>query len=93
MDPDGRRWGLSVAPAQGGLAAAHADQLAALGWSEASALVDVDLLDRSGMIPSALMVVGVVMISLFKPLVFSRYFVVLIPPLVPVLAVLLVMPS
>ena len=45
------------------------------------------------MIPSALMVVGVVMISLFKPLVFSRYFVVLIPPLVPVLAVLLVMPS
>ena len=51
--------------------------------------VDVDLLDRSGVIPSALMVVGVVLISFFKPLAFSRYFVVLIPALVPVLAVLL----
>ena len=51
--------------------------------------VDVDLLDRSGVIPSALMVVGVVLISFVKPLAFSRYFVVLIPALVPVLAVLL----
>ena len=51
--------------------------------------VDVDLWDRSGVIPSALMVVGVVLISFFKPLAFSRYFVVLIPALVPVLAVLL----
>ena len=34
------------------------------------------------------MVVGVVLISFFKPLAFSRYFVVLIPALVPVLAVL-----
>ena len=49
---------------------------------------DTDLWDRSGVIPSALMVVGVVLISLFKPLAFSRYFVVLIPALVPVLAVL-----
>lgn len=49
---------------------------------------DADLLDRSGVIPSALMVVGVVLISFFKPLAFSRYFVVLIPALVPVLAVL-----
>jgi hypothetical protein len=49
--------------------------------------LDVDLLDRSGVIPSALMVVGVVAISFFKPLAFSRYFVVLIPALVPVLAV------
>jgi hypothetical protein len=49
---------------------------------------DADLWDRSGVIPSALMVVGVVLISLFKPLAFSRYFVVLIPALVPVLAVL-----
>jgi hypothetical protein len=50
--------------------------------------LDMDLLDRSGLIPSALMVVGVVLISFFKPLAFSRYFVVLIPALVPVLAVL-----
>ena len=49
---------------------------------------DADLWDRSGVIPSALMVVGVVLISLFKPLAFSRYFVVLIPSIVPVLAVL-----
>ena len=49
---------------------------------------DADLLDRTGVIPSALMVVGVVLISFFKPLAFSRYFVVLIPALVPVLAVL-----
>jgi hypothetical protein len=34
------------------------------------------------------MVVGVLLLSLFKPLAFSRYFVVLIPALVPVLAVL-----
>ena len=51
--------------------------------------LDVDLLDRTGVIPSALMVVWVVLISFFKPLAFSRYFVVLIPALVPVLAVLL----
>jgi hypothetical protein len=49
--------------------------------------LDVELLDRSGVIPSALMVVGVVAISFFKPLAFSRYFVVLMPALVPVLAV------
>jgi hypothetical protein len=51
--------------------------------------LDVDLLDRTGVIPSGLMVVGVVLISFFKPLAFGRYFVVLIPALVPVLAVLL----
>jgi hypothetical protein len=51
--------------------------------------LDLDLLDRTGVIPSALMVVGVVLISFFKPLAFSRYFVVLIPALVPLVAVLL----
>ena len=50
--------------------------------------LNADLWDRSGLIPTALMVVGVVVISLFKPLAFSRYFVVLIPALVPGLAVL-----
>ena len=46
-----------------------------------------DLLDRSGLIPSLLMVVGVVAVSFVKPMAFSRYFVVLLPALVPVLAV------
>ena len=43
--------------------------------------------DRSGLIPSLLMVVGVVAVSFVKPMAFSRYFVVLLPALVPVLAV------
>ena len=46
-----------------------------------------DLLDRSGLIPSLLMVVGVVVVSFVKPMAFSRYFVVLVPAVVPVLAV------
>ena len=48
---------------------------------------NVDLLDRSGLIPSLLMVVGVVVVSFVKPMAFSRYFVVLLPAVVPVLAV------
>ena len=47
----------------------------------------IDLLDRSGLIPSLLMVVGVVVVSFVKPMAFSRYFVVLLPAVVPVLAV------
>ena len=45
------------------------------------------LLDASGLIPSALMVVGVVGLSFAKPMAFSRYFVVLLPALIPWLAV------
>ena len=45
------------------------------------------LLDRSGLIPSLLMVLGVVAVSFLKPMAFSRYFVVLLPAVVPVLAV------
>ena len=45
------------------------------------------LLDASGLIPSALMVVGVVGLSFAKPMAFSRYFVVLVPALIPWLAV------
>ena len=48
---------------------------------------DSTLLDRSGLIPSLLMVVGVVAVSFVKPMAFSRYFVVLLPAVVPVLAV------
>ena len=46
-----------------------------------------NLLDRSGLIPSLLMVLGVVVVSFVKPMAFSRYFVVLLPALVPVVAV------
>ena len=46
-----------------------------------------NLLDRSGLIPSLLMVLGVVVVSFVKPMAFSRYFVVLLPAVVPVLAV------
>ena len=52
-----------------------------LSWPEPG------LLDRSGLIPSLLMVVGVVVVSFVKPMAFSRYFVVLVPAVVPVLAV------
>ena len=45
------------------------------------------LLDRSGLSPSLLMVFGVVALSFIKPMAFSRYFVVLLPAVVPVLAV------
>ena len=46
-----------------------------------------DLLDRSGLVPSLLMVIGVVAVSFVKPMAFSRYFVVLVPAVVPVVAV------
>ncbi|WP_244279369.1 glycosyltransferase family 39 protein [Synechococcus sp. UW69] len=46
-----------------------------------------NLLDRSGLIPSLLMVLGVVVVSFVKPMAFSRYFVVLLPAVVPVLSV------
>ena len=52
-----------------------------LPWPETS------LLDRSGLIPSLLMALGVVVVSFVKPMAFSRYFVVLLPAVVPVLAV------
>lgn len=61
-----------------GLAAAdEAQQPIPRGW----------LLDWSGVIPSALMVIGVVAVSFVKPLAFSRYFVVLVPAFLPWLAV------
>ena len=44
------------------------------------------LADRSGLIPSLLMVLAVVAVSFLKPLAFSRYFVVLLPALIPWLA-------
>ena len=47
----------------------------------------LDLLDRSGLVPSLLMVIGVVAVSFVKPMAFSRYFVVLVPAVVPVVAV------
>ena len=43
--------------------------------------------DRSSLIPSLLMVVGVLVLSFVKPMAFSRYFVVLVPAVLPVLAV------
>ena len=52
-----------------------------LPWPESA------LLDQSGLMPSLLMVLGVVAVSFVKPMAFSRYFVVLLPALVPVLAV------
>ena len=51
--------------------------------------LEPELLDRSGLTPSLLMVAGVVVVSFFKPMAFSRYFVVLLPAVVPVLAVLI----
>ena len=53
------------------------------GWNWGNRL----LLDRSAVIPSLLMVAAVVAISFVKPLAFSRYFVVLLPALLPWLAV------
>ena len=50
-------------------------------WPERS------VLDQSGLMPSLLMVLGVVAVSFVKPMAFSRYFVVLLPAVVPVLAV------
>jgi hypothetical protein len=45
------------------------------------------LADLTGLTPSWLMACGVVVISFWKPLAFSRYFVVLLPALIPWLAV------
>ena len=47
------------------------------------------LLDRSALLPSAVMVLAVVLVSFVKPLAFSRYFVVLLPSVLPLLCVLL----
>ena len=47
------------------------------------------LLDRSALLPSALMVLAVVLVSFVKPLAFSRYFVVLLPSVLPLLSVVL----
>ena len=47
------------------------------------------LLDRSALLPSAVMVLAVVVVSFVKPLAFSRYFVVLLPSVLPLMAVLL----
>ena len=44
------------------------------------------LLDQSGLMPSLLMVVGVVVVSFVKPIAFSRYFIVLVPAVVPLLS-------
>lgn len=44
------------------------------------------LSDASALIPLALMVLGVVALSFVKPMAFSRYFVVLLPALIPWLA-------
>ena len=56
------------------------------GGMDAFRWPDRALLDRSGLIPAGLMVVGVVLVSFIKPLAFSRYFVVVLPAVVPVLA-------
>ena len=48
---------------------------------------DPDLLDRTGLIPSCLMTGAVLLVSFIKPLAFSRYFVVLLPALLPWLVV------
>ena len=55
--------------------------------SEGRLLARSGLLDRSGLLPSLLMVLAVVLISFVKPLAFSRYFVVVLPALVPWCAV------
>ncbi|KZR61555.1 hypothetical protein [Prochlorococcus sp. MIT 1306] len=51
------------------------------------AVVAGSLLDQSGLIPSALMLLAVVAVSFVKPLAFSRYFVVLVPAALPLIAV------
>ena len=56
------------------------------GGLQSYRLPQLSLLDRSGVMPSLLMVFGVVVISFVKPIAFSRYFVVLTPAVVPFLA-------
>ena len=70
---------VAVVVARAGLQASPPDQKPP---SESSGLAD-----RSGLTPSLLMACGVVVISFWKPLAFSRYFVVLLPALIPWLAV------
>ncbi|QEY32423.1 hypothetical protein EVJ50_09535 [Synechococcus sp. RSCCF101] len=71
----GRRNGpTSEAAGANGLAAEHSG----LPWPE--------LLDRSGVSPSLLMVLLVVLVSFVRPLAFYRYFFVLVPAVVPALA-------
>lgn len=71
---------VAVVIARGGLHPSKPDQ-------EVVAKMPVALADVSGLSPSLLMVVGVVVISFWKPLAFSRYFVVLLPALIPWLSV------
>ena len=71
---------VAAAIASSGLHAGSAER-------RASARSPLALTDDSGLGPSLLMVVGVVAISFWKPLVFSRYFVVLLPAMIPWLAV------
>jgi mannosyltransferase len=66
------RWGLSQSAA--GARQAPAPRLQRLA-------------DSTGLGPSLLMVLGVVLLSWVKPMAFSRYFVVLLPALVPWLSV------
>ena len=56
------------------------------GWLRRLPWPTWDLLDQSGLLPSLLMVIGVVVVSFMKPMAFSRYFVVLLPAVVPILA-------
>lgn len=70
---------VAVVVARAGL---HASQPERKPSAECAALADL-----SGLTPSLLMVGGVVVISFWKPLAFSRYFVVLLPALIPWLAV------
>ena len=71
---------VAVVIARGGLHPSKPDQ-------EVVAKMPVALADVSGLSPSLLMVLGVVVISFWKPLAFSRYFVVLLPALIPWLSV------
>ena len=71
---------VAIAIATSGLHASRTERRASAG-------VPLALTDESGLGPSLLMVVGVVAISFWKPLVFSRYFVVLLPAMIPWLAV------
>lgn len=56
-------------------------------WGGTRSEPGLALADRSGLTPSLGMVLAVVLGSFWKPLAFSRYFVVLLPALIPWLAV------
>lgn len=70
---------VAVVIARAGLQASPLDRQPSAG--------SLALADLSGLTPSLLMACGVVVISFWKPLAFSRYFVVLLPALIPWLAV------